>query len=156
MPDMQAEQLIAMMDRAPVHSHLEVCLPPFEVKRSSLEKLARGDILMLPTRQFRVTVLEEGDHIVAHGLYGNYSNVPSILIVENGIKPLYPNNSKKYETVKISLGEIEKRELDQGKIIKLHQDKMHDATLYRGKEPIAYASLVQVDKKAALQIREVK
>ena len=156
MPEAQAKQLIAMMDRAPILSRLEVCFPPFEVKRSSLEKLARGDILILPTRQFGVTVLEEDDHIVAHGLYGDYSDTPSILIVENSTKPLYPNDSKKYEILKISLGEIEKRELDQGKIITLYQDKMHDATLYRDKEPIAYASLVQVDKKAALQIGEVK
>ena len=156
MPEAQAKQLIAMMDRAPINSRMEVCLPPFEVKRSSLEKLARGDILILPTRQFGVTVLEEGDHIVAQGLYGNYSDVPSILIVESGIKPSYPNDSNKYEILKISLGKIEKRELDQGKIIRLYQDKMYNATLYRGKEPIAYASLVQVDKKAALQIGEVK
>ena len=156
MPETQVRQLIAMMDRTPVHSQLEVCLPPFEVKRSSLDKLARGDILILPARQLEVTILEEGDHIVAHGLYGNYRDAPSILIVENGTKPLYPNDSNKYELLKISLGEIEKRKLDEGKIIKLRRDIMHDATLYRGKEPIAYASLVQVDKKAALQIREVK
>ena len=155
MPEAQARQLIAMMDRAPILSRLEVCLPPLEVKRSSLEKLDRGDILLLPTRQFEVTILEEDDHIVAHGLYGNYRDLPSILIVKNGTKPLYPNDSNKYEILKISLGEIEKRDLDRGKIVKLHQDKMHDATLYRGKEPIAYASLVQVGKKAALQIGEV-
>ncbi len=156
MPEAQARQLIVMMDRTPILSNLEVCLPSFETKKSSLEKLSKGDILILPMRQLEVTVLEEGDRIVAHGLYGNHDNIPSILIVENNKKPLKPNHSNKYEILKISLGEIEKRELDEGKIIKLYQDKMHDATLYRDKEPIAYASLVQVDKKAALQIREVK
>jgi len=144
------------MDRTPILSSLEVCLPFFEIKKSSLEKLAKGDILILPMRQFEVTVLEEGDRIVAQGLYGNYGDTPSILIVDNIAKPLYTDHSNKYENLKISLGEIERRELEQGKIIKLHQDKMYDATLYRDKEVIAYASLVQVDKKAALQIRDVK
>jgi len=156
MPEAQVRQLIAMMDRTPILSSLEVCLPYFEIKKLSLEKLAKGDILILPMRQLEVTVLEEGDRIVAHGLYGNHDNIPSILIVENNKKPLKPNHSNKYEILKISLGEIEKRGLDEGKIVKLYQDKMYDATLYRDKEPIAYASLVQVDKKAALQIREVK
>ena len=156
MPDAQARQLIAMMNCTPVLSRLEVCLPPFEIKRSSLEKLARGDILVLPTQRLEVAIYGEGDHIVAYGLYGNYSDIPSILIVEHSPKPLSPNDSKKYELLKISFGGVEKRELVQGKIVKLHQDKMYDATLYRGKEQIAYASLVQVDKKAALQIREVK
>ena len=156
MPDMQAEQLIAMMDRAPVHSHLEVCLPPFEVKKSSLEKLAKGDILILPTQQLGVTIFNEDNQIVAHGLYGNYNSAPSVLIEDCTKKPLSLYDSKKYELLKISLGRIKKRELDQRKIVKLYHDKRYDATLYRDKEPIAYASLVQVNQKAALQIGKIK
>lgn len=156
MPEVQMKQLITMMNRAPVRSRLEVCLPPFEVKRSSLERLARGDMLMLPTQRLEVTILEEGHYIVAHGLYGNYNDTPSIMIAEHSQTRVSSNDSKKYKLLKISLGEVEKRELDQGKIIKLHQNKLYDAALYRGKELIAYASFVQVDKKVALQIGEVK
>ena len=156
MPEAQVKQLIAMMNHSPVRSRLEVCLPPFEVKKSSLERLARGDVLILPTQRLEVTIFEEGDDIVAHGLYGNYNDTPSILIEKGTSKSLFPNNRKKYELLKISLGSVEKRDLIQRKIAKLHQDKIYDATLYRGEKLIAYASFVQVDKKVALQIGEVK
>ena len=155
MPDAQARQLIEMMSRAPVQSHLEVCLPPFDIKRSSLEKLARGDILILQNQQFKVTILEEGNHIVGNGLYVNADGQPSVLIKESTPKPLFADDSNKYELLKISLGGVEKKEFCQGKIIKLHQDKAYDAILYRGKKTVAYASLVQVGKNTALQIGEV-
>ncbi|MEA3456330.1 MAG: hypothetical protein U9R26_07460 [Campylobacterota bacterium] len=156
MPEAQAEQLIVMMNRAPVLSRLEVCLPPFEVKISSLKKLAEGDLLVLPTQQFEVIIFEESNRIAAQGLYGTSGSTPSVLVKESRRKAISSDNSKKYEYLKISLGEVEKKDLIQGNIVKLHRDEMYDATLYIGKNLIAYARLVKVDKKTALQIGEVK
>jgi len=156
MSEAQAEQLIVMMNRAPVLSLLEVCLPPFEVKRSSLKKLAEGDLLVLPTQQFEVIILEESNRIVAQGLYGTSDNTPSVLIKNSRYEAISSDNSKKYEYLKISLGEIEKKDIIQGNIVKLRREEMYDATLYSGKSLIAYAYLVKVDKKTALQIGEVR
>ncbi len=156
MTDVQAKRLMEMMDYAPLSYYLEVSLPLFESKKSSPIKLAEGDIIKLPMYKLEVRILDEDYGVIAQGGYGIYNDTPSILIESSQEKLKNSIDNQKYKKFRITLGKIKREELDHGKVITLHQDTRYDAILYRDDTVVAYAHLVQVDQKIALQIGEVK
>ncbi len=156
MADVQAKRLMEMMDYAPPSYHLEVSLPSFEGKKSLPKKLVEGDIVKLPMSKLQVMILDEDYSVVAQGGYGIYDDTPSVLLESSQNKPENSIDSKKYKNFRIILGKIRRIDLDHGKVIALHQDTSYDAILYRDDKEVAYAYLVQVDHKIALQIGEVK
>jgi len=50
MADTQANRLINLVRQTNLENLLEVLLSPFEVKKSSIEEIGVGDILMLPSK----------------------------------------------------------------------------------------------------------
>ncbi len=156
MPDVQAKRLMEMMHYAQPSYHLEVSLPLFESKKSFPTKLIKGDIIKLPMYKLEVRILDEDYGVIAQGGYGIYNDTPSILIESSQEKPENSIDSKKYKKFRITLGKIKRSEFDHSRVITLHQDTHYDAILYWNDIAVAYAYLVQVDQKIALQIGEVK
>ncbi|MEA3490987.1 MAG: hypothetical protein U9R27_03725 [Campylobacterota bacterium] len=155
MHETQVEQLKKMMSYLPVISHVEVCFPMVKIKKTLVDKLSKGDILPLQTKEISVDIVQDG-YIIAQGVYGVYQNTPSVLIQELRNSAIESIHSKKYYTIKISFGTIEKQQVESGKIITLTKEALHDALLYSGEQLLAEAALVEWDHKAALEIREVK
>ncbi len=156
MPEVQAKRLMEMMHYTPLSQYLGVSLLPLHVKNSSLNMLTVGDVILLPIHKMEVMIHDDNGSILANGLYGNYKNIPSVLVESIYKESLNTSDSKKYKKLRISLGTIERRELERGKIMALHQDSNYDATLYRDNKILAQALLVQIDQKIALHIKEVK
>lgn len=155
MPNTQMFGLVKMMQSASIVDYYEVYIPPIQIKKKSIKKLSKGDIIPLQSREVKVEIVESGC-IIAYGIYGNYQEAPSILIdrlIDNSKKSI---DTKKYYRIDISLGQIEKSRFDQGKIIKLNRNGVYDASLYRDGSLIAEAMLVQIDDSMGLQIEEVK
>ena len=156
MPEVQARRLIEMMRHTVPSSRVEVCLHPQVMKRSVAKSLSEGDILALPIKKMKVILLDDTGNVMAQGLYGLLDNTPSVLIEESKKSIKESINSKKYKSLKISLGEISGESLEPGKIISLRRDDKYEAALYRDKKLFAYADLVQIDGCIALQIQKVK
>ena len=155
MPDTQMLGLMKMMRTTPTMDYFEVHIPAIQIKKKSIKKLKKGDIIPLETREVKVEIVESGN-IIAYGIYGNFQETPSILIDAYPESRKKSIDTKKYYQISISLGQIEKSKFDQGKIIKLNRDEVYDASLYRNGSLLAEATLVQVDDSMGLQIEEVK
>ena len=155
MSEAQAKKLREMMHTVPSSSRLDACITPLDIKRSAIARLESGDVIVLPFRSIDLFVTDESYHIFAEGEYGIYAETPSVLINTIRNIPASEVDSNKYQFFRVSLGEIEKKELGEGRIIPLHREREYDAALYTGKRLFAYASLVQAGKKAALRIEEV-
>ncbi len=155
MHETQIEQLMEMMRYLPVTSHTEVCLPMIKVKKTLIDKLSKGDILPLQTKEISVDIVEDG-YIVAQGVYGEYQNTPSVLVQKLQRTTIESIHSKKYYTIKIYFGTIERHQVNKGKIITLTTEALHGVLLYNDKQLLAEAALVEWDHKVALEIREVK
>ena len=156
MADVQAKRLMEMMNYAPLSHHLEISLPFLAGKKSLVKNLIEGDIIKLSICKLDLMVLDEDHSTVAQGTYGIYNDTPSILIESNHKNPENNIDSKKYKKFRIILGKIKRSELDHAKVIALHRDTNYDAILYQNDKVVAYANLVQVDQKIALQIGEMK
>jgi hypothetical protein len=152
MPESQGSKLKALMRSVGKTSDLEVCMVPYGIKKKTIEKLAEGDILVLPSSHPEVVVLGEGDAVLAKGFYGLHHAIPSVLL-QNRDRDLVSN--KKYESFKISLGTIKGTEFDQEDIVRLRRKDSFSASLYKKEKLLAYANFVQVEQKVALQIEEV-
>jgi len=160
MPEAQAKRLREMMHTVPSSSLLDACIMPLDIKKSAIGKLESGDIIVLPFRTIDLFVVDASRHLFAEGEYGIYAETPSVLINTIEKTPPAEVDSNKYKSFGtspfwVSLGTIERKRLDRGKIVPLHRDWSYDAALYAGKKIVAYASLVQAGKKIALRIEEV-
>jgi len=155
MPEVQARGLIEMMSHAHPSSRLEACLLPQSWKRSTLKHLAIDDIVVFPTKEAKVVLLDEADNVVSCGRYGLLRDLPSILIEEGRDDTWSHIDSKKYRSLKVSLGTISSPAPERGEILSLEREGGCEAILYRERRLLACADLVQLDGHLALHIREV-
>jgi|GEM_PF-2256762 len=155
MAETQIKQLIKMMNDIPTSKDLKVYLPSIQIKKKSLKRISKGDIILLKTEDIAVDIVED-DNIIARGLYGNYNEIPSILIDKFTRDKKSSKRDKRYHVVKILLGTIEDSQLDIGKIVKLKNDREHHLSLFLRDRLVAKARLVHRDREIALQIDEVR
>ncbi len=157
MPEVQARRLVEMMRERPPSTTLEVCLPPLSIKKSTLEKLEEGDLLLLPIEKMEVLLLGGNrQEVVARALYGLQDETPSVLILPEEKSGPNPIDTKKYNKLKIVVGSVEQKRIEEGKILPLQRIEMQDAALYRDDRLIAYARLQHHHRQLALHIEEVK
>ncbi|SFV60856.1 hypothetical protein MNB_SV-6-1901 [hydrothermal vent metagenome] len=155
MADTQMKRLVEMMHRESVSSYLDICIPALQVKRKHLNALSKGDVLPLNSKELRVEVLD-GNHILAQGVYGVYQNSRSVLIEDQPTEIVDRLDKKKYETIRVHLGTIERSKYGSDKIVRLITDSRFDALLYRADDRLlAKAILVQIDGEMALEIGEI-
>ena len=155
MPDTQMKRLMEMMCSQSISSYLDIYMPALQIKKKHLNRLAKGDILPLNSKELRVEIVDD-NHILAQGIYGIYQDSRSILIEDLPTKMIERSDRKKYETIKVHLGTIERSKYDNNKIVRLITDSKFDALLYRGDDRLlARAVLVQIDGEMALEIEEI-
>jgi len=155
MPDTQMKRLMEMMRSQPIPSYLDIYIPALQIKKKDLNRLSKGDILPLNSKELRVEVVDD-NHILAQGIYGIYQDNRSILIEDLPTKMVERSDRKKYETIKVHLGTIERSKYDNNKIVRLITDSKFDALLYRDDDKLlARAILVQIDGEMALEIEEI-
>lgn len=135
-------------------TELTLYIPTLLIKKKALKKLTVGDIIPLQSTNITVDIVD-GTKVVAHGIYGHYNNEPSILVNGFPKEQISREKVKKYDTINICLGHIEKSQLDEKKIIKIDQKSKADASIYSREKLLAEATLIQIEDDMALQIEEV-
>ncbi len=152
----QALRLAQMMqNKVTAFASYELVLPLVEVGRSKLKKLAEDDILLLGFNDLEFALIED-ESICANLIFkeiGDRSYLEISGIDKHSVKP---NNSKKFQTLKISLGKLQSRKLDVGYRIDITQRTLQDVTLIVEGNKYANGSLVNVDGELAVKIDKVE
>lgn len=152
----QALRLAQMMqNKVTVYPSYELALPLVEVGRSKLKKLNDDDIVLLGFNVLEF-VLIENENICANLVLKNIDESSYLEISTIDKEPLESNDSKKYQTVKISFGELQSRRLDVGYRIDITQRPLEDVTVIVEGNQYASGSLVSVDGELAVKIHKVK
>jgi len=150
----QANHLEKMMQKHKLYPEYELAFSPIQVKKNSLKKLSKGDILLLGLDSLKMILVEEGG-IRANVVIKKIENSSKIKIIQLNRSMIEQSDSKKYETVKISFGMIQIRKLEIGHNIGVTSLNLQEVTLVVEDKNIAKGSLVSVDEEIAVQIDEV-
>ena len=150
----QAVHLLKMMQKHKLYPEYELALPFIVVKKNSLKKLSKSDILLLGLDSLKMILLEEGE-ICANVVMDESEKSSKIRIVRLNKSTIEQNNNKKYETIKISFGMIQSRKLEVGYNIGVASLTLQKVLLSVDDKNIAKGSLVNVDEEIAIQIDEV-
>ena len=151
----QALHLEKMMQKHKLYPEYELALSPIQVKKNSLKKLSKGDVLLLGLDSLKMILLEEGE-ICANVVINETENNSKIKIIQLNRSMIKQSDCKKYETVKISLGMIQSRKMEVGHNIGVASLSLQEVTLTVEDKNIAKGSLVNVDEEIAVQIDEVR
>jgi len=154
MPETQMKKLMEMMSSHTISSSFDIYLPSIQIKKKEFKNLKVGDILPLNSKELRVDILDD-EQLLAEGIYGVYKDKRSILIEDFSPTRSEKLDTKKYHTIKVRLGHIDRIKFDDVKIVRLINDDRYDALLYRDKILFAKAILVQIDSEMALRIEEM-
>jgi hypothetical protein len=151
----QAIHLSEIMQKQRLYPEYELAFPMIEVKKSSLKRLAEGDLLLLGLEQLEMVLLQEGK-VCANAILDETCNSRKIRITSLEEDTVYPPDSKKYKIVKCSLGRLQSRVLEVGHQIGAASLDFHEVVLVTEEKIWAKGSLVNVDDEIAVQIDEVK
>jgi hypothetical protein len=152
----QALRLAQMMQNTvTVYPSYELALPLVEIGRSKLKKLAINDVLLLGLKDLVFVLMENGS--ICAELAPIMISESSCLEIMNVAKcPIKSNDSKKYQTLKISFGKIQSRNLEVGYRIDITEKSLHNVTLIVEENKYANGFLVNVDGELAVKIEKVE
>ena len=153
--DTQATHLERMMCTHPLFQSYELTLYPVAVKRSSLKKIAKGDILLLGLESMEFLVWQESTIVATgHLLYCERSiSIDSSVLPVNMTK-LYEN--KKYEIVKCSFGQIYSKKLTKHRKLDVSPLDLARVTLKSDSKNIAHGRLVNINGQISVEIIKVE
>jgi len=152
----QALRLAQMMqNKVTAYPSYELAFPLVEVGHSKLKKLSVDDVVLLGGADL-VFVLIENKNICAELEVKMIDEGCFLEIVNIDKQPILSNNSKKYQTVKFSLGQLQSRILDVGYRIDITQRSLQDVTLTVEENIYASGSLINVDEELAVKIEKVE
>ena len=151
----QANRLSELMQRKSHLPSYELALPLVTVRSSDLEKLALDDVLLLGLDSLECILLDNGT-ICANVILVKENNRHMIKIIKVYKVAVKPNDSKKYEIIKLSLGMVQSRTLILGHTIDIAQINLEHIALIHKDKKIATASLINNNGELAVKIDKVK
>jgi hypothetical protein len=151
MPKTQALRLQEMMAKHSVLFSCSLSLYPVEVKKSSLRKLRRGDVLLLGCSDLTFCLLKEG-RIIAEAILKRGSIGASVEITDLREMPIDQSEHKKYQTIFPLLGRLQSREIKCGQRIDISHLDPAEITLTDGNNTIASGRMVTVAGEIAIMI----
>ena len=147
----QALHLAKMMQKYIHTPEYELALPFVRIRKSILKKLSVNDVLLLDVNVLEFILVEDNiiyaDLALQH-VEGNYE----IVVTHLHNKAIVYNESRKYETLKLSFGKCEIKSFEVGKCLKLSLFDLEKIMLISDGEKIAEGSLVNVDNELGLKI----
>ena len=146
----QATHLLKMMQTQKHYSSYELTLPFFFIKHSALKKLAPHDVLLIGLSKLELQLVKKGK-VCAIALWDK-EGIKILGIQEETNIALH---TKKYETIKCSLGMLSGTKLEVGHRVHTLQFDMEEVTLYLKGRKLAKGRLVNVDDEIAIAITEV-
>ena len=151
----QAVHLEKMMQKHTLYPEYELALSPVQLKKNSIKKLSKGDILLLGLDNLNMILIDEGE-IRANVVMNKSENSSKLRITQLNMSTIEQSDSKKYEAIVISFGMIQIRKLEVGHTLGVSSLKLQEVTLWVEDKNIAKGSLVKVDEEIAVQIDEVR
>jgi len=150
----QSVHLAKIMQKHKLYPEYELLLPFLLVKKNSLKKLSKGDVLLLGDDHLNLKLLKEDE------LFGNVEieeskNSRKIKIINIDKHPELPSHSKKYETVKCSFGFLQSRSFEVGHKIDISSLDLGNVNLIIEHKKLAEGKLVNVDQEIAIEITKV-
>ena len=150
----QSLHLAKIMQKHKVYPEYELVLPFLLVKKNSLKKLSKGDVLLLGDVNLNLKLLKED------GFFGNVEieeneNSRKVQIVNIQKQTEISNHSKKYETLKCSFDYLQSRSFEVGHKIDISSIDLGKVNLLIGKKKLAEGKLVNVDEEIAIEIIKV-
>jgi hypothetical protein len=150
----QSVHLAKMMQKHKLYPEYELALPFLLVKKNSLKKLSKGDVLLLGDANLNLKLLKEGS------AFGNVEieesrNSRKIQIVNIQKQTEISYHSKKYEILKCSFDFLQSRSFEVGHKIDISSIDLGKVNLLIGKKKLAEGKLVNVDEEIAIEIIKV-
>ena len=147
----QALHLAQMMQKHIHSTQYELALPFVRIRRSTLKKLSKNDVLLLEMNVLAFILLE-GDVICADLTLQRVEGNDVIVITDVHNKAIVANESHKYETIKLSLGKCQMKSFEVGESLALTLFDLEKIMLIWDDKKIAEGSLVNVDNELAIKI----
>jgi len=152
----QALRLAQMMQKkVTTFPSYELALPLVEVGRIKLKNLSVDDVLLLGLDDLAF-VLTKNENIYAGLSLKIIDNSVYLEIINIDKYPIESYDSKKYQTLKISLGNLQSRKLDIGYKIDITQRSLQNVIITVEGNKYASGSLVNVDGELAVKIEKVE
>jgi len=151
----QANRLAELMQRRGDLPNYELALHLVAVRSSSLKKLDVNDILLLGLNNLEYVLIDNGV-ICAMTVLIKHNNRYAIEVTDTVKNTIKQYESKKYEMIKLSFGEIQSRTLDVGHTIDMSQVDLEKVTLVRNEKKIATGTLINIDGEIAVKIDKVE
>ena len=152
----QALRLAQMMqNKVTAYPSYELALPLVEVGYTKLKKLSVDDVVLLGLDDLAF-VLIDNENICAELAVKVIDESCYLEIINIDKQLIKSTNSKKYQTLKISLGKLQSRKLDVGYRIDITQRPLEDVTVMVEGNKYANGSLINVDGELAVKIDKVE
>ena len=150
----QALHLAKMMQKHTRYPMYELTLPLITVRSNKLKKLSVDDVLLTGFDRLEFLLIDR-DTICANMQLKPMENTHGAEIVYLTEDTIKQSNSKKYKTLKISLGTVQGKALEIGSTIDITHINLEKVTILSEGKTIAEGSLVNVDEEIAIQIKKV-
>ena len=150
----QAFHLAKMMQDHTHYPKYELALPLVSVRSKNLKKLSLDDVLLLGLNVLEF-VLMDAESMCATVVLKDMENIHELEIIHLDEDTVYPVDSKKYDTLKLSFGTVQSKVLEVGETIDItHIDLVYETLLSENKK-LAEGSLINVDNEIAIKIEKV-
>ena len=150
----QSLHLQKMMKKHKVNPEYTLVLPSMAVKKKSLKKLERGDVLLLGLERLELSLMKEG-LFCARMAVDNSAGSLKLEIISLDERDVNTGDSKKYEKLFFAFGKLQSRKLEIGHKVEISAKEMETVELFSGEKKLATAALVNVDNEIAIEIKEV-
>jgi hypothetical protein len=150
----QSLHLVKMMQKRKLYPEYELILPFLLVKKNSIKKLSKGDILLVGDDRLNLKLLKD-DGSFANVEIEESENSRKIKIIDIQIDTVLSDHSKKYEIVKCSFDFLQSRTFEVDHKIDISSVNLKKVNLIVKNKKVAEGSLVNVDEEIAIEITKV-
>lgn len=150
----QAFHLAKMMQDHTHYPKYELALPLVSIRSKNLKKLSLDDVLLLGLNVLEF-VLMDAESMCANVVLKDMENIHELEIIHLDEDTVYPVDSKKYDTLKLSFGTVQSKVLEVGETIDITHIDLGYVTLLSENKKLAEGSLINVDNEIAIKIEKV-
>jgi len=150
----QSVHLAKMMQKHKLYPEYELTLPFLLVKKNSLKKLSKGDVLLLGDENLNLKLLKE-DNFFGNVEIEESRNSRKIKIMNIQKETELTSHSKKHEIIKCSFDFLQSRIFEVGHKIDISSIDLGKVNLLIEKKKLAEGKLVNVEEEIAIEITKV-
>ncbi len=150
----QSLHLVKMMQKRKLYPEYELILPFLLVKKNSVKKLSKGDVLLLGDDRLNLKLLKD-DEFFANVEIEESENSRKIKIVNIQKYTATSTNSKKYKILKCSFSFLQSRVFEVDHKIDISSLNLEKVNLSIDNKKISEGKLVNVDEEIAIEITKV-